>query len=409
MSGFTDEQYFNLSDEVYKNKYLKKGILLKADDGSYWNVIDSVNNNGSGLQAIAVVPAKDYQKGKMNYDNVIFVSRGSEPNKSQFVKDWIHTDFLKLGIGLKPPIDKGVQANYGENLKKIADISSKVSLPGMGLAQLPSWYINTDNQFVDYQTFVNQTIKKFNIQDYSFTGHSLGGALSQYMAVQTHKKSVTYAAANPFRLLSKEQQEAVKNGDFNGLIFDYRHRLDPVGKIVPNGVPIGQQFIMDTNPNAKMGTFVFMGHMRGTFTGMFHGDGTAQLKVSPDAVIQQANRIDYVVEVMQKVQQRMEDLEEVARQKSRQLRQRLEDDTIEGAQFSELTSWDVDDALTEKSVHYRNGVYEFHDADKFEKFYTSNERNIQKLLGFQRELIQAAKAMREKDNTLGDWIAANTN
>lgn len=69
----------------------------------------------------------------------------------------------------------------------------------------------------------------------------------------------------------------------------------------------------------------------------------------------------------------------------------------------------MDDALTEKSVHYRNGVYEFHDADKFDKFYTSNERNIQKLLGFQRELIQAAKAMREKDNTLGDWIAANTN
>ncbi|WP_088839404.1 lipase [Listeria sp. ILCC792] len=407
MAKITDEQYFNLADRVYNNDVLESKKPIGLKDGSQWRVISYVDKKGSGLQAIAVVPAKDYQKGKTDYDNVVFVSRGSEPNKSQFVKDWVNTDFLKLGMGFKPATDAKAKMYQGENLKKISDLSSKTPIPGMKLFQLPSWYVNTDNQFSEYHLFVNQTIQKFNIRDYSFTGHSLGGALAQYMGVKTKKKAVTYAAANPYRLLSKAEQAEVNQGDFNGLIIDYRHRLDPVGKIVPNGETIGQQFIMDTNPNAKLGTFVFMGHMRGTFSDMFHTNGTAKLKIEPNAVIQQANRIDNVVAVMRKVQQRMEDLEEVARQESRQLRQRLEEDTIEGARFSELTSWDVDNALTEESVHYRNGVYEFHDADKFEEFYASNEKNIKKLLAFQHELIQAAKTMREKDNTLGSWIAAN--
>ncbi|MGM0094817.1 hypothetical protein IGJ40_002778, partial [Enterococcus sp. DIV0418] len=82
MAAFTDEQYFSLADRVYNNDTLKQGSLIKTKDvsGKYskWRVINSVDKSGSGLQAIAVVPAKDYKKGKTDYDNVVFASRGSE-------------------------------------------------------------------------------------------------------------------------------------------------------------------------------------------------------------------------------------------------------------------------------------------------------------------------------------------
>ncbi|WP_438775619.1 lipase family protein, partial [Enterococcus sp. DIV0418] len=323
--------------------------------------------------------------------------------------DWVLTDFAKMGIGLKPNTDMKLKETQGKNIQKIAKNAWKAntSIPMKMLLHVASWQVNGENQFTDYQKFVNQTLKQYKIKDCSFTGHSLGGALAQFMAVQLKRHAVTYAAANPYRLLSKEQQQAVKNGDFEGLIMDYRHRLDPVGKIVPNERLIGKQFIMDTNPNAPFGTAIVMGHMRGTFAGMFNADGTAQLKVNPDAVIAQAGRIDNIVSIMRKIQQRMQQLEEDVNQKSKQLRNKLNDETVEGGKYSELTIWDVDEILTERSKKYQNGIYTYHDPEQFQRFYESNEKNIKKLKEFQRELIQAAKKIREKDNELGNWIAAN--
>ncbi|WP_036097429.1 hypothetical protein [Listeria floridensis] len=129
MVEYTDEQYFNLADEVYKNKYLKVGQLVSTDDGSKWKVINYINNYESGLQAIAVVPLKDYQKGKTTYENVVFVSRGSEGR--EFMKDWIHTDVGKLGIGMKPEADAQLRNVAGDNLAKLAAVANHVKLPGM--------------------------------------------------------------------------------------------------------------------------------------------------------------------------------------------------------------------------------------------------------------------------------------
>ncbi|EUJ29721.1 cytoplasmic protein, partial [Listeria floridensis FSL S10-1187] len=181
MAEYTDEQYFNLADKVYENDYLKKGKAVYSKDGSQWKVINYTDNYESGLQAIAVVPLKDYQKGKTTYENVVFVSRGSEGR--EFMKDWIHTDVGKLGMGLKPETDAQLRNVAGDNLAKLAAVANHVKLPGMGLFALPDWYVNSHNQFFDYQTFVNQTVQDFHVKDYSFTGHSLGGALALFMAV----------------------------------------------------------------------------------------------------------------------------------------------------------------------------------------------------------------------------------
>ncbi|MBC1517325.1 hypothetical protein HCJ48_14590, partial [Listeria sp. FSL L7-1510] len=147
MAEFTDEQYFNLADKVYENKVLKRGLLIRLKDGSQWRVINSVDKQGSGLQAIAVVPTKEYKKGKTVYANAIFVARGSEPNAKQFMKDWIQTDVGKLGIGQKPETDRKLKKIVGQPSQTVADFAKKWSLPGKGIAQLPAWYSNTDNQF----------------------------------------------------------------------------------------------------------------------------------------------------------------------------------------------------------------------------------------------------------------------
>lgn len=135
----SDETYFNLSKIAYNNDYLKIGKTVRVGEGDYYKVVNSVDGD-SGLQAVAFVPLKEYKDfnaGKTkSYDNMVFVSRGTEPTK---LKD------VKTDVGL---------------------LSSK-----------------TEGQFDDYDRFVHATLKKYDVKDYSFTGHSLGGALAQYEAV----------------------------------------------------------------------------------------------------------------------------------------------------------------------------------------------------------------------------------
>lgn len=55
-----DDTNFYLSDEVYNSSYLKAGQKIKLTNKETWVTIKSVNKE-NGLQAIAVVPLKDYK------------------------------------------------------------------------------------------------------------------------------------------------------------------------------------------------------------------------------------------------------------------------------------------------------------------------------------------------------------
>ncbi|WP_420919918.1 lipase family protein, partial [Carnobacterium maltaromaticum] len=103
--------------------------------------------------------------------------------------DW-KTNAIELGSGGKPETLKNL------NLDEIENYDFKD--------------VNANNQFIQYDAFVQQTIKDFKPENYSFTGHSLGGALAQYMAVMMDAKATTFAAARAFRLLPPELQQAVR-------------------------------------------------------------------------------------------------------------------------------------------------------------------------------------------------------
>lgn len=360
-----DDTNFYLSDEVYNSSYLKKGQKIKLINKETWVTINSVNKD-NGLQAIAVVPLKDYKdynNGKLKtYNHIVFVSRGSEE-----LDDW------------------------NENLGLVAKKDNK------------------EGQFKAYDKFVNGTLEKFKTQDYSFTGHSLGGGLAQYEAVKHLKPAVTFAAARAFNKLTAQEQEKALNGEYWNLIKDYYHKDDVVGKLPPNAEVFYKQYLMERNSSEnKLDKLGIGGHMQSTFTGCFEADGSAKLLINPDEIINQIERLDEVFAKMRQVENYMQDYEEWEKMQSQRLRSQLDEETWEGGKYSELTSWDVDDVLTEVSRKYKDGVYRFHNTDKFEEFYDENRKTIQKLNGFKEEVISAALAFNDKDKELGNWIKENS-
>ncbi|MBA3926245.1 lipase family protein [Listeria rustica] len=217
MVKITEEQYFGLADKIYNTTALKINPVhtltlvdkreirpITLSDLSSWVTINSINKK-SGLQAAAVVPYQEYIdvcSGKTKeFTNIIFTSRGSEEKA-----DW------------------------------------STNLTDLPKSQLPK----QESQFKEYNNFVNITLSKHTTKNYSFTGHSLGGALAQYEAVKHTKPAVTFAAARSFNKLTPDEQAKAKDGAYFNLIKDFRHHGDVVGLLPPDA------FVFTNNIIPKM-------------------------------------------------------------------------------------------------------------------------------------------------------------
>ncbi|MGY3779205.1 lipase family protein [Isobaculum melis] len=371
MAQLTEEQYFNLADEVYDDKYIHAGDHIQTEDGSYWITINAVDQK-SGLQAIAVVPLKDYQAmqaGKItSYPTVVFSSRGSQTdNLGELVKDWIETDLGDLAIAQKPE-------HYKEQ-----DLIK-----------------NEESQFIGYESFVNETLKKYPIKDYSFTGHSLGGALAQYMAVLKDKRATTFAAAKAYRLLPKDLQELVDSGYFMDKIIDYRHKFDPVGH-VPFGNVIGKQYLAKSSKN----DIPFMGHTRDSFKGMFKG-GKVQILFSPEELRSHANKLMMNQEIITDIQLAFRqyqdyeygEIDDFVRQ------MRTSDE------FYDLEDHEMTDILSEM-FPYREGNYFMHHPEISEKIDLYCRTLAEKIYQLSDSLKASADEADKTDRVLAKDIQAS--
>lgn len=207
----TTADYLNLSKEIYNDRYFNgtlKFKKIKGKDNQTWEIVTKINDKKSGLQGAMVVPKSEY--GKVVYHHqrpsqAIFVARGTEITSLQDVKADIDMAFS--------PIPQTLEHQKGHSQDK------------------------ADNQYVQYDKFVNKSLKKYRPQNYSFTGHSLGGGLAAYEGVEHNAKAVSFAGANSFRYLTQKQKKEVVDGKFNNKITNYRH----YGDIVPN-VPFDNKY-----------------------------------------------------------------------------------------------------------------------------------------------------------------------
>lgn len=358
----TDEMNFELSSTVYGDKLLKIGANINLQNEK-WITLDSINTKDS-LQAVAVVPLNEYKvwkSGKLKeFSHIIFASRGSQEAKD-FVVD------AKLATPSKP---------------------------------------EAGDQFYDYDQFVSKTINKYTTKDYSFTGHSLGGALAQYESVKHLKPATTFAAARSFNKLTDEEQAKAKNGDYWSLIKDYSHTDDWVGALPPNASVFYQQFSMDRNDNKHsiLDIFNLSGHMPNTFTGRFNSNGSAKLAISPDDIQQLGNRIKNLSLHIDNMIRSLEDARDFEESKIRSLKNKTYNETYSG-KYNRLTEYDVDDILHDLSKNKAGGIYRLHDDEELVDFVSRLRKIKQELYEFGDNVGYAGYKFKEQDADLGNILS----
>lgn len=387
MVQVTDEQYWGIANNSYKDKNLEiqkikemsKSELnslqtIVLEDGSRWVTINSINTD-SGLQAMAVIPMNEYKdlcSGKITEpQTLVFATRGSEMGEDGY-NDWIKTNAIILAGGKSP-----------EELKKY-EVEQ----------------VNAQNQFIQYDAFVQQTIKDFKPENYSFTGHSLGGALAQYMAVMMDAKATTFAAARAFRLLPPELQQAVRDGKYDDMIRDYRHKNDPVGYL-PAGEIIGSRIMAKS---AKSDLWV-VGHMGGSFAGMFNGDGSIMVRVDPEEILNQLDHFDSAIQKLYFTQEMISTVTDNLDKEIKTIYSTYVDKMGVGS-FSHLTSNDVEEIFEELSQSYKGRSYYFYDRKMKESLIDDLEKTKKKLSHLRDKIGVAATQFDTADKNMAKNLSS---
>lgn len=357
-----DASNYELSTKVYRDNFLKAGSSIDLLSDGKWATVKSINSK-NGLQAVAVVPTKEYQAYKQgkskHFSKVVFVSRGSEE-----LADW------------------------KQNAKLL---DNKV-----------------DSQFKSYDGFVNHFLKDYQVDDYSFTGHSLGGALAQYEAVKHTKQAVTFAAARSYNKLTDTEQAKAKEGKYWHLIKDYRHTDDIVGMVPPNALSFYPQYFMQrSQASSPLDAFGIGGHMNPTFEGCFGADGSAQLLYKPADIRQLGRTIQQVG--TEYINHMIQDLEEFRQEQGEKVKAlyRKYVARVEGGDLNRLTEQDIQDHFSQIAYNRVDGAYRFYNdallCDQISRL--TQEQFAWKDLGLR--VVDAANSIENNDTKLAQILGTN--
>ncbi|WP_440603446.1 lipase family protein [Bacillus sp. GB_SG_008] len=378
----TDKDYFKLADYVYDDRYLHKGEKIKGNNGNVWRVIESINTDRqkvkNGLQAIAVVPAEEYKENKLHYENITFVFRGTEFGK--FDGD-LTADTNQVFLGNQKNLQVKRNGVYPTQLEKS----------------------NKETQFDTAINWVDEVNEKYQPTFVHATGHSLGAGLAQYVATERNFYATTYAAPNIYRLLSPEAKKRADSGEMDHKVVDYTHRKDAVGNFAQFGAPIiGKQYTVKGNGNLdKILAVVFMGeHPMNTFEGMFHSNGSVQLKFEPEEIIRQARDIQAISDKLLDIARNIEEFQRREEEAIMELKRKLKHETGSGGKYHLLSEHDVDKAIAEIAKARRNGRDYFYDVDLAEELIYLLRKEQRDLGYLGEDIAYAAKSLRDKDNEL---------
>ncbi|EEM50477.1 Hypothetical Cytosolic Protein [Bacillus thuringiensis serovar kurstaki str. T03a001] len=376
----TDEDYFKLADHVYDDEVLKKGKEIKGVDGKIWVVIESIDADcqkvKNGLEAIAVVPKKDYKENATHYDEIILAFRGTEPTQ---LADF-ETDIDQISFGIKTH-SKVITPSNSQTIKPNSETSFDTGL---------KWA-------------KNDIVAKYNPSSLHTTGHSKGGAEADLIAAELDCYATTWAAPNPYRLLSPEAKKRVDRGEMENKATDYTHENDPIGNHTQFGAPlIGKQFTVRQN-DTKEDFFTRLtmdGHGRDTFRGAFHSNGSPLLKLEPEDIIRQAQKIQMLSNRLLDIAKNIEEFQRREAEAVQKLKSQLKYETGPGGKYHLLEAYEIDEAISRIAKTKEGGNDYFHDVHIAEELIHLLRKEQKSLSRFGDEISDAANSLRDKDNHL---------
>ncbi|HDR7322047.1 MULTISPECIES: cytoplasmic protein [Bacillus] len=376
----TDEDYFELSSNVYDDDSLHKGAEIKGVDGKKWVVIESINADcqkvKNGLEAIAVVPKKDYKENATHYDDIILAFRGTEPTQ---LADF-ETDIDQITFGIKTH-SKVITPSNSQTIKPNSETSFDTGL---------KWA-------------KNDIVAKYNPSSLHTTGHSKGGAEADLIAAELDCYATTWAAPNPYRILSPEAKKRVDKGEMENKATDYTHENDPIGNHTQFGAPlIGKQYTVRQN-DTKQGLFTRLtmdGHGRDTFRGTFHSNGSPLLKLEPEDIIRQAQKIQLLSNRLSDIAKNIEEFQRREAEAVQKLKSQLKYETGPGGKYHLLEAYEIDEAISRIARTKEGGNDYFHDVHIAEELIHLLRKEQKSLSRFGDEISDAANSLRDKDNQL---------
>ncbi|WP_337969959.1 lipase family protein [Virgibacillus salexigens] len=267
--GVTDFEASFISNETYKDN--KKEINFSNSNGDkiIWKSIETIKDKDTGLHGYVL-------QNPNTTEEVVISFRGTETPKTStkqveqkyvgspsqdarlagagggailkdgnLIYETKDTDFSEFVKDVQEDVE-GIVLGDSNYSKKEYGKTDYLATPSQdaalatGKAKLnPNdqtiTYTNK-NQFTEADHVVNKYVQKYGANNITFVGHSLGGGLAQYYAVEYDSNAVTFAAADVYGLLSEENQKRALNDEFKDNVISYTHPDDAVGTFYKDSI-----------------------------------------------------------------------------------------------------------------------------------------------------------------------------
>lgn len=230
MGSLTGWEAVKIAEQSYEADLKNIPVVINGKRITWEKVEEPIIDKETGLKGY-VLQNKDTGKVVISFEGTQ-KDRGME----QLVND-LETD--AFGIFL------GNQSYTGNDSDKYTGSPIQDMRIANGLAEIDedgNVRTLTENQFTKAAPIVDKYIEEYGKDNVTFVGHSLGGGLAEYFAVQHDADAITFAAADVYNLLTDKQQQRVKNGDFKDQIITYTYPDDIVGTYRTQ--PIGSLYYM---------------------------------------------------------------------------------------------------------------------------------------------------------------------
>ena len=210
---------FNSSMKNKTIEYLVNNKLIKEDDLSKPE-LSALKSSSNLLRSYTLI---DFASTSSGFRAAAFQSPSGE-----IVFSFKGTDFDLSSI-------KG----YIEADNDISNADAQIAL-GMSL--------NLPAQFADAEKFVNSVLASHPKADYTFTGHSLGGSLAQYMTYKTGHKSTTFNGPGIGSLVESVTGQKINYSAYENLSTNYANESDLIGNLW-NNFRIGSNKVIRSSLN----------------------------------------------------------------------------------------------------------------------------------------------------------------